>query len=401
MRWLIAMILILLLAISTAVEAVLAATDSSDYDSIYEVDIGEGRGVEAVDIFGSCDHFQYKQDHSDQKGMHVLCLVQTNAYTINVNIILNGRTEKAFSYPYDPARLDATLIFEYIKKFIHPTERAVEGWLATDSSGTAIFSIDRMIYEGTIFVFTGGNYMIPGVRIGYEQTNSFGHRITTLSLRPLVFRVSNFLTHDECDHIKLRAEPHLKQSLTSKMDHDLDKPDSTWRTSEQYFLPSQEDDIISSIDSRVADLTKTQVNQQEQVQVLRYLEGQFYKQHTDYFDPSLYKGQPDVLDSIEHGESNRYITVLWYLSNVSSGGYTLFPKSFNVTHRREDEDCFDDDSVALKVPPSKGDVIVFYSLFADRSLDETSLHAACPVGAGETKWAANKWIWSKQKYYLN
>lgn len=374
--------------------------NDSDSDSLFAVDEGEGR-FEDTNIFGACDHYQYRQDHSEQKGMHTLCLVQTNAYTINANIILNGRTEKAFSYPYEPERLDTKLIFEYIKKFIFPTERPVNGWLATDQSGAEIYSIDRMVYEGTVFIFTGGNYMIPGVRIGYEQTNNLGHKITTLSLRPLVFRVSNFLTHQECDHIRLCAEPHLKKSVTSKMDHDLDKPDSTWRTSEQYFLPSKGDAIISSIDARVAALTKTAVNQQEQVQVLRYLNGQFYKQHTDYFDPALYKSQPDVLESIEHGESNRYITVLWYLSNVTAGGYTLFPMSFNITHRREDEDCFDESSAALKVSPAKGDVIVFYSLYADRSLDETSLHAACPVGEGETKWAANKWIWSKKKQYLD
>jgi prolyl 4-hydroxylase len=47
---------------------------------------------------------------------------------------------------------------------------------------------------------------------------------------------------------------------------------------------------------------------------------------------------------------------------------------------------------ALKVPPVKGDVIIFYSLHSDGSLDETSLHGACPVEDG-TKWAANKWIW--------
>jgi hypothetical protein len=35
-------------------------------------------------------------------------------------------------------------------------------------------------------------------------------------------------------------------------------------------------------------------------------------------------------------------------------------------------------------------------LKADGSLDELSLHGACPVESQEQiKWAANKWVWSK------
>lgn len=49
---------------------------------------------------------------------------------------------------------------------------------------------------------------------------------------------------------------------------------------------------------------------------------------------------------------------------------------------------------ALKVEPEKGKVIMFYNLCADGSLDEASLHGACPVTTDEgEKWVANKWIW--------
>ena len=67
------------------------------------------------------------------------------------------------------------------------------------------------------------------------------------------------------------------------MDKDVDKPDTTWRTSTQYFLPSSSHENISAIDFRVAALTNSKVHQQEWVQVLRYEKTQQYKHHTDYF----------------------------------------------------------------------------------------------------------------------
>lgn len=154
--------------------------------------------------------------------------------------------------------------------------------------------------------------------------------------------------------------------------------------------------MLEGIDFRVSKLTRSYRNQQEFCQVLRYQEGQFYKGHTDYFDPRFYQNDPAVLQNIQNGERNRLITVLWYLSDVKEGGYTIFPRSFNNT--QDKDDCSSE--VALKVPPKKGDVIIFYSLFADGSVDPASLHGACPVGKGETKWAANKWIWTHDMGFL-
>ena len=51
---------------------------------------------------------------------------------------------------------------------------------------------------------------------------------------------------------------------------------------------------------------------------------------------------------------------------------------------------------ALKVPPRKGEAIIFYSLLSDGSTDRKSLHGGCPVIEG-TKWSANKWIWQQSK----
>jgi len=80
--------------------------------------------------------------------------------------------------------------------------------------------------------------------------------------------------------------------------------------------------------------------------------------------------------------------VFWYLSDVSEGGHTAFPRFNNAPQPRDFKDC----SVGLLVKPERGKVIIFYSLTADGELDPLSLHGACAVkGEKEVKWAANKW----------
>jgi hypothetical protein len=130
------------------------------------------------------------------------------------------------------------------------------------------------------------------------------------------------------------------------------------------------------------------VLQQEYVQVLRYEKGQKYDHHTDYFDPRFYQSDPETLKTIKGGEQNRLATVLWYLSTVTDGGQTVFPRAFGSTPDNS-SDC----STGLLVPPVRGQVVMFYSLTADGALDPMSVHGACPVGEG-VKNAGNKWVWT-------
>src|SRR5690606_32117121 len=111
----------------------------------------------------------------------------------------------------------------------------------------------------------------------------------------------------------------------SKHDSDSTKADSEWRISETYFLGSKDRPVIQQIDERIADVTRVPQEHQESVQVLRYVQGGKYDAHHDYFDPSLYKNNPPTLEMLHHGERNRFLTVLWYLHNVTEGGETVFP----------------------------------------------------------------------------
>jgi hypothetical protein len=74
-----------------------------------------------------------------------------------------------------------------------------------------------LLLLGIGFVCTGGEWVWPGVRVGYQQKTLEGVELTTLSLRPLVFSVRDLLTEEECAFIRQEAEPHVVSSVTMKM----------------------------------------------------------------------------------------------------------------------------------------------------------------------------------------
>ena len=259
-----------------------------------------------------------------------------------------------------------------------------------------------------LLVFEGGQWIWPGVRLGYRRPVSLPGRegvpivMETASLQPLVLSTEDLLASDECDHIIERALPHMKASSVSFMDHDVGKPATQFRTSTTYFMPSATA-TIKALDARVANLTRTRVHQQEYVQVLRYEKGQRYGAHLDYWDPQYYQSDPRFLDQIHGGHHNRLATVLWYMSDVEAGGETNFPRA-NVAdptrmlpHPSVTQDCDQDLGPGVKrtgyfSAPKRGMVTVFYSLKPDGSFDKSSLHSACAVAGDRAKWAANKWI---------
>ncbi|XXG44536.1 hypothetical protein AAC387_Pa01g4313 [Persea americana] len=112
--------------------------------------------------------------------------------------------------------------------------------------------------------------------------------------------------------------------------------------------------------------------------ILRYEIGQRYNSHYDVFNPAEYGPQ----------RSQRIASFLLYLSDVEEGGETMFPfeNGLNMNTGYDYKKC-----MGLKVKPRQGDGLLFYSVFPNGTIDQTSLHESCPVIKGE-KWVATKWI---------
>jgi hypothetical protein len=265
-------------------------------------------------------------------------------------------------------------------------------------------AVARALAEcGVVYVYEGGNFVWPGIRIGHNITLQTGDEkfgevtLTTLSLQPRVFTIDPLLTEKECNWIIKKAEPEMIESPVSHIDSDVGKASSEWRTSTQTRLPKGGGKVISRIEERAHRIIRVPELQGEPLQVLRYLPGQKYDAHHDYFDPELYKGQPEMLKMVEGGERNRLATLLWYMAAPEEGGETHFPRAGGLSIPPNFK-CGKEQggsSTGLKVLPKQGLATLFYSLRPDGAPDPFSLHGGCPPENDGVKWAVNKWVWSK------
>eukprot|EP01041_Mallomonas_annulata_P004129 gene4129-8206_t len=282
-------------------------------------------------------------------------------------------------------------------------------WQIYSEDGHVITSMNEIYpYDAQIILlFEGGQFIYPGIDVGYIREINTGElqlELETLSLRPLVFGINSFLTKREYEYIIKKATPKMYKSQVSFMDKDQGRDDRDFRTSSTYFMPSENDPFLINIDKRAANLTRTSRANQEYVQVLQYNKGEYYGQHTDFWDIKYYS-DINILNDIQGGHANRLLTLFWYMSSCD-GGFTAFPDapterlllspSLQYTSRLDDEKC----PHAFKIKPKPGSAILFYSLLPDGSGDWFSSHAACPVKSG-TKWAANKWIWNTKRQFID
>eukprot|EP00803_Ostreobium_quekettii_P005044 evm.model.scf_116.6 EVM.evm.TU.scf_116.6 scf_116:58160-64021(-) len=194
-----------------------------------------------------------------------------------------------------------------------------------------------------------------------------------LSWDPRVFYYPQFLTEMECKHLIKTAIPktgnnkisftglaseamcyvQLKKSVVYDAKGQLIVDNI--RTSYGTFLRRRHDPVVRNISERAARITHTPAVYQEDLQVLRYGNRQYYNAHFD--------------TNRQHLESHRYITVVMYLA-----GYVF----------------------------DQGDAVMFYSVMPDGSVDEKTRHAGCPVLQG-TKWTSTIWVhtnpWREQDFH--
>lgn len=139
------------------------------------------------------------------------------------------------------------------------------------------------------------------------------------------------------------------------------------RNSQQTWI-SKNNPIVKSIFETVSNKYNIPFENAEDLQVVRYLPNQYYKEHHD----SCCDNNEKCLEFFNRG-GQRKLTVLIYLNDNFTEGETYF-KNLN-----------------LKLKTEPGNAIIFYPL-ADNSnkCHPLALHAGLPVRQGE-KWIANLW----------
>ena len=169
--------------------------------------------------------------------------------------------------------------------------------------------------------------------------------------KPII--INNFLSDEECDKIKKMSINKLVDSSVGEK-REISK---TIRDSKSVFL-SKNDPFIHTIYEKVKPLTDRPICNYEDLQVVKYTKGGFYKPHQDTFcDQKNY----------------RMYTLLICLDDRYEGGETVFPK-INKTYK-------------LK----KGDALLFDTLDSWGNCTDEALHGGNPIKNGE-KWICNIWI---------
>lgn len=215
--------------------------------------------------------------------------------------------------------------------------------------------------------------------------------VVKLSDAPRAFLHRGFLTPEECEHIIRVGEPHLHRSSVVAGQDDATGEDKgaidDIRTSYGMFLPKAYDDITSSVERRVEAFSRIPYENQEQLQLLRYVDGQQYKDHMDGL--------------VSPNGGRRIATVLMFLHEPDLGGETSFPGARPTVETKARlrelhgdgklSDCAWREGRGMAVKPRRGDAVLFFSFDEAGRTDHASMHASCPT-LGGTKWTATKWI---------
>ena len=166
--------------------------------------------------------------------------------------------------------------------------------------------------------------------------------------------LKNVLREDECEHIKQLASKKLETSTVSK-NRDIDE---NIRKSQTAWLKASEDPVVDKLIRKCVSMTDRPLVNCEDLQVLKYEPGGFYKPHQDTFP---------------NDKNKRMYTFIIALNDEYEGGETEFP---NIKRQYRLE---------------KGDALFFNTLNNYECITKKALHGGAPVKSGE-KWVCNLWI---------
>jgi prolyl 4-hydroxylase len=176
--------------------------------------------------------------------------------------------------------------------------------------------------------------------------------------------VDSVLTPDECKYIIDKATPLFTRSGVVGSSG----PDST-RTSETAWI-DKTDPVAQKVFQKVLELTGKPFENYENLQVVRYHPGTYYKAHHD----SCCDDSEGCL-GFENDGGQRVATLLIYLNSEFTDGETHFPSHGDLK---------------LKVNP--GSAIFFRPLARDvNKCHPKALHAGLPISTG-TKYVCNVWV---------
>jgi prolyl 4-hydroxylase len=180
-----------------------------------------------------------------------------------------------------------------------------------------------------------------------------------------LFIKRQFLTPDECAAVMALIETNRRPSTIAD-----DMGDPLFRTSETCDLDGN-DPAVRAVEEKIIALTGLDPAHGEPMQGQRYAEGQQFKLHTDYFEPT---GVDFARYCSVAGQ--RTWTVMIYLNEPKAGGATRFKR------------------IDKTVQPEAGKLLAWNNLLPDGRVNPDTLHHGMKVRAG-TKYIITKWFREK------
>ncbi|MEJ8820559.1 2OG-Fe(II) oxygenase [Variovorax humicola] len=241
---------------------------------------------------------------------------------------------------------------------VHEFRQRLESGEISKRHGVQSLVPARTAFEYGVPRLPGGNTI---------ETEDGGVCVAMRIARPVVAVLNGVLSAAECDALINLSRARLERSTIvdpGTGEHGVIKE----RTSEGTFFMPAENELVSALDRRIAQIMNCPLENGEGLQILHYGVGAQYTPHFDYFPPD----QTGSTVHLARG-GQRVSTLIIYLNEVTQGGGTIFPE------------------LNLTVVPKKGSAVYFEYLNDRGQVDPMTLHGGAPVIQGE-KWIATKWM---------
>lgn len=177
-----------------------------------------------------------------------------------------------------------------------------------------------------------------------------------------IYLAKGFLMPKACDEIIAFSQNNSIPSTVADFNGDY-----AFRTSTTSYLDPALP-VVKAVREAIAHLAGIELSHGEALQAQRYLPGQEFKLHCDWFRP----GSADYEKYCEKSGGQRTWTAMAYLNDVDEGGETVFPHA------------------GLVLTPKAGDLLIWNNLKANGEGEPKTGHHAKPVLAGEkhviTQW---------------
>lgn len=181
-----------------------------------------------------------------------------------------------------------------------------------------------------------------------------------------LFAVGDFLSLAECERLCTMIDEVARPSALHELDYA-----SGFRTSYSGDLEPEES-FVKGISRRIDDLLGLESAFGEALQGQRYLPGQQFQPHNDWFYTTEKYWQ---LEKARGGQ--RSWTAMAYLNDVEEGGATMFTE------------------IGIQIEPKPGVLLLWNNALPDGRPNEGTMHAGMPVVKG-VKYVITKWYRTRQ-----